>query len=312
MYKKLAVITIGAVYFLILVGGIVRASGSGMGCPDWPKCFGTWIPPTNIDQLPSNYQELFGARLKGEVKFNLLKTWTEYVNRLVGVLIGLLIFLTLAASWKEYWHTKRSVVNYSLVAFILVGIEGLLGSKVVSTELNPVLITVHMVLAILVVICLIYALYLAYYSEEKQRNSENDSLMFLVLLLMFLSFGQLILGTQIRELIDVLSSKLVKREEWIEIIKGGMFYFHIIMALLILLGHIWFNKLASKNALANVRGFLNALLTLVILEFVSGGVLGLMDIPAFIQPVHLTFATLIIGVQFTLYLFFNKPSKVEL
>lgn len=70
MYKKLAIVTIAAVYFLIAVGGIVRASGSGMGCPDWPKCFGMWMPPTNVDQLPLDYQKVFGAKLKGEVEFN--------------------------------------------------------------------------------------------------------------------------------------------------------------------------------------------------------------------------------------------------
>ena len=79
LYQKTALITIAATFFLIFVGGLVRASGAGLGCPDWPKCYGLWIPPTTVEGLPSEFDES---------AFNAVKTWTEYVNRLIGVLIG--------------------------------------------------------------------------------------------------------------------------------------------------------------------------------------------------------------------------------
>src|SRR3989338_8742997 len=71
------------VYFVILAGGIVRISGAGLGCPDWPRCFGRWIPPTDISQIPPHINT-------GDFNFRL--AWTEYINRLAGVISGFVIF----------------------------------------------------------------------------------------------------------------------------------------------------------------------------------------------------------------------------
>ena len=310
MYKKFAVVTIAAVYFLILVGGVVRATGSGMGCPDWPKCFGMWVPPTVEEQLPFNYQEIFGEKLKGEVEFNAFKTWTEYVNRLLGVAIGLLIFGTLLGAWLKYRKSSKKIVRVSLLAFILVGLEGFLGSKVVSSELNPVLITLHLVLAIGVVLALIYALFLAYSFEDEAFIKSNRSYRFGVLILMLLSFAQLFLGTQIRQMIDVASFSGMPRAEWIDAIAEGRFYMHIAMAVVVLVAHTWFVRNVRKGEGGKMT-WLDWLLALVVLEFVTGAVLGMLDIPAFAQPIHLTLATLIMGIQFMAFLIFGKRRSLE-
>ena len=129
LFRKTSRVTLIAVYVLILVGGIVRSTGSGMGCPDWPKCFGMWIPPTDESQLANTYKEDFveyrrnknikfaayldvmGFEEKAEqvrndqsilteTEFNVSKTWTEYNNLLIGAVIGLLIIINFLASWK--------------------------------------------------------------------------------------------------------------------------------------------------------------------------------------------------------------------
>ncbi|WP_341227718.1 COX15/CtaA family protein [uncultured Arcticibacterium sp.] len=309
MYKKFAIVTIVAVYFLILVGGIVRATGSGMGCPDWPKCFGTWIPPTSVEQLPENYQEIFGQKLKGEVEFSAVKTWTEYVNRLVGVLIGVFIFITLLLAFKEYRGLKTGIVKYSLIAFILVGVQGFLGSIVVSTELHPGLVTVHMLLAIVIVLCLIYALFLAYKYQGNGLETENRSLRFMTLILLILSVGQLVLGTQIREMVDHLSFGSLPRSEWVDSLLGGKFYIHIVLAVILLAVHWVLFRDGKKVLKEGSLKILTLLFVAVIVEFIIGGVLGVFDIPAFSQPIHLTLATIIIGLQYALFLIFGKSKR---
>src|SRR5687767_6459381 len=151
-FRKLTISTLVAVYVLILVGGIVRSSGSGMGCPDWPKCFGSWVPPTSVEQLPADYQEFYSSyRQKKNVKFakyltalgfdgtaqkllndksvleeaafNPTKTWIEYVNRLVGVVIGFMIFAVFVSSLK-FRKSKRSLTIMAFLLFIMVGFQG--------------------------------------------------------------------------------------------------------------------------------------------------------------------------------------------
>ena len=312
LFRRLGLLTIGAVYLLILVGGIVRATGSGMGCPDWPKCFGTWIPPTDISQLPANYQEIFGEKLKGEVEFNAIKTWIEYLNRLLGVLIGFLIFDTFISSFFAFWKKDKTIVWLSFTAFILVGIEGWLGSKVVSSELHPVMITLHMMLSIVIVFILLYAVARSYNSVVIIEDvKELSSLNFLLIITIVLTVGQVLLGTQVREMIDSVSTTLGEslRSQWVEKV-GGKFQIHGLFSILVFgLNVLLFYRIRKNIAEKGIiYVFTVWLLILLLVEMLSGITLAYLDFPALMQPIHLTIATVALGIQFVIYLFLNKES----
>ena len=310
IFRKLGVWTIGAVYVLILVGGIVRATGSGMGCPDWPKCFGSWVPPTDISQLPVNYKEIFGAKLKGEVEFNAVKTWVEYINRLVGVLIGFFVFATFVTSIRSFWKKDRTIVWLSFLAFVLVGFEGWLGSKVVSSELHPVMITLHMLLSVVIVFILLYAVARSYTGVIKVEDiKEAESISFLLTALILVTLGQVLLGTQVREMVDqvalVMGEQL--RSEWAANL-GGKLETHRWFSLVVAGLHVLFLYRILKNNSHKgiIYRFSIGLIILIAIEMATGLILGYLGLPAYSQPIHLTIAILMLGVQFVLYLLLNK------
>jgi heme a synthase len=308
-FQKFGILTIVAVYLLIFVGGVVRSTGSGMGCPDWPKCFGTWIPPTHIDQLPLNYQEIYGAKLKGEVIFNPVKTWIEYLNRLLGVLIGFFVFGSFLFSLK-YWKTKNSITKWSAIAVLLTGFQGWVGSKVVSTELAHYMVSIHMLIAILIVIVLIYALYLASFQRDLSHFL-NKKLFFLLSLVFLFTSIQIVFGIQVRGKIDelVLTIGESGRNIWIENV-GMKFFIHRSFSILVLIlhGFLFFEirKSFIGEFLINKLNYI--LITIIGFEIFSGVILNYLGFPAIIQPIHLTLAALALGLQiFLLFSFsYNK------
>jgi cytochrome c oxidase assembly protein subunit 15 len=300
-FRRLAWITVGAVYFLILVGGIVRASGSGMGCPDWPRCFGRWIPPTSEAQLPDDYREIYAHRGYGEQPFNVLRTWTEYVNRLIGAAIGLLIFGVLVASFS-YWRRDRRMIWWSLAAFVLVAVQGWLGSVVVASNLAPWMVTVHMLLALVIVGMLIYVLARSHEAPTIDLQLASRSMLgWTIVAALALSVLQVILGTQVREQIDQVALGSLERGAWVGEL-GGLVLVHRTLSLLLVAVIIWLwieIRRASHpaNRRNGLRRLADALVVIVGVEIVAGAVLFYFALPAALQPVHLLFGSLLVGLE---------------
>ncbi len=306
----LAVATVAIIYSLILVGGIVRATGAGMGCPDWPTCFGRWVPPTSEAQLPANYQTVYADRGYANTTFNVRKTWTEYLNRLLGVFTGFAILLTFLFA-LPYRRHDRAVVNLAFASFILVGVQGWLGSRVVASNLHPGLITLHMLLAQVIVGLVIAAIIRACRNSIMSIDvSRMPSKVFpLIVFAMVLGLAQLLLGTQVREAIDLIAknSDYVNRHLWIDNLPA-FFAIHkyIALPILALNGYLVYQTAISVNS--RLLRFLGALLMGFMLStIVMGMSMDRLNLPMFAQPLHLFFSSLIFGTQLAIYLVVRGP-----
>lgn len=310
-YRVAATITLVAVYFLIFVGGIVRATGAGMGCPDWPKCFGRWIPPTHESQLPADYREIYAHRGYADTSFNPIKTWTEYVNRLIGVLIGLFIFTTFVLSFA-FWSSdppQRAVVALSFASFLLVAFQGWLGSVVVASNLHPVIVTIHMVVALALVCLLTLALARSRRDAWKAGyDAPSRPLEWLLIVALLFSLIQVVLGTQVREQIDVIAAELGQelRAEWSGRL-GAVFYVHRSFSIAVLALNGWIALQLLRHGPAIGRAPL-AVLAVILAEIGVGAALYYLGMPALLQPVHLLLGAVLFGLQFYLLVAFRHAT----
>ncbi|UOR05733.1 COX15/CtaA family protein [Hymenobacter aerilatus] len=340
-FRFFGVLTVVSVYLLILVGGIVRSTGSGMGCPDWPKCFGTWIPPTDSSQLPADYKEVYTAQRVAknkrlaltlerfgfrqvasnifahptqyiETDFNPVKTWIEYVNRLVGALIGVFVFVTVVLAFP-YWRRDRVVFWLAFLAFVLTGVQGWLGSLVVSTNLLPIMITVHMGLALIIVAILIYAVERSQRDVVKAENTAatvSGGMSVWLWLMVLLTFGQIVLGTQVREQVDLVATanSYMQRHTWIEQL-GDVFAVHRTFSAVLLLLNAYVVYKLYRQPNQRLHRLATIVIGVIIVEILAGVTLSYFSIPAAVQPVHLLLGTLLFGSQFILLLAYRHVRK---
>lgn len=315
-FRRLGTLTIFAVYVVILAGGIVRASGAGMGCPDWPTCFGQWIPPTDESQLPANYHEIYAERGYENTQFNPVKTWTEYTNRLIGVSIGFLIFLT-AWSSRIFLKTDKTIFYLALSVFFLVGFQGWLGSVLVASNLKPYMITLHMLLALFIVALLIYTIARSQRDALSQMDTRRlpDKFDTVLIAAMIMTLLQVAMGTQVRETVDFLAHEhsYIDRQYWRDDFPI-IFYVHRSFSSVILFTNLWLVwkivQSVDKTSLFVRAGY--GLAALVVIAILAGISLDRLGVPPIAQPIHLLMANLIFGIQFFLYICRHYSAKKAL
>ena len=333
-FVRLNWITLILIYLVIIAGSIVRTSGSGMGCPDWPKCFNQWVPPTQESSLPENYREIYGEKRVKKVEkfarfltsigmketadkikndprtyqdeaFNARKTWTEYMNRWVGFLAGNGVLAILIWTLLRYRKDKR-LVFLTVVNLILLTLNAWFGSIVVATNLVPWVITVHMFLALAVVVSQLLILRRISPTQQKMLNLAGGMKGLIVLILGITTY-QMFLGTQVREYVDELTQQGIGRDGWTSHF-GWTFFIHrsfswLVLVLIALLTY-WNYKTDKIKAI--YWGF-----ALLALELTGGVLLAYASMPGLVQVTHLLFAAILFGI-FTMLFIRLKPLKNKL
>ncbi|HEV7230769.1 MAG TPA: COX15/CtaA family protein [Bacteroidia bacterium] len=311
-FLHLAQITLVFLYLVIIAGSVVRATGSGMGCPDWPKCFGHWIPPTDVSQLPSNYRDYFKVQQQSIAPFNAIQTWTEYGNRLVGAILGLLMFVQLIYS-LTLRKTSPGLWRLSLASLVLTGMEGVLGAIVVYQNLKTGVITMHMSLSLIILCVQTFLVFKA--SGQKKIIPANPYMRNLILCAFLFTLMQILLGTQVRENVDVLLKNFDPgaRKDVLDN-TGPPFILHALFAWILLALNLFvlFRIWKDKVFFAGTRKLALALGIILVLEIMAGECLKLFALPAFVQPVHLLLASLLFGVQWTLWIRSGKTGNIAL
>ncbi|WP_158840187.1 COX15/CtaA family protein [Polaribacter sp. L3A8] len=327
-FPKTVQIAIISVYLIFLAGAVVRMTGSGMGCPDWPKCFGYYIPPTAEEQItwkPNTEFKKGFIIIKDEAlfvaehtlkttdkfnksnwanytkhdyaKFNKYHSWTEYINRLSSVLAGF-VFLFLIYGATKFWKTDKRIPILAYTAFFLMLVEAWLGKTVVDTNLKPTIITIHMVIGLIIIALLLQLKFIS--SDKKKTYTYNSLFSKLLIVSAVFSLIQIAMGTQVRQFIDE-QVKLYgfENKDYSLMNPSFKFYFHrsfTIAIVLVNLGLFYLNQAKDLG-----YRLVNWIVGLIFLETITGILMYYAEFPLGTQATHLLAGAVLFGLQYYLW-----------
>ncbi len=300
-FQRLALWTTAITYFLILVGGLVRASGAGLGCPDWPRCFGGWIPPMSAADLPPQFDAS---------QFNPTLMWTEYLNRLLGMAVGFLILATVVSAWRHHRREPR-ILWTSVAALLLTGFQGWLGGRVVAHELAAWIVTVHLIVALVIVQMLLYVTVDRLRTDLKvcphrppcaqRRGVATNASGLSIGVLILITLIQIALGTQVRGGVDAALDAGTARADALATV-GTLDYLHRDAAIAVLLGAILLTAWLIARREKSLLPWSYAVLALAALQVAIGVVMAYVSLLPAAQVLHLTIASLLLGAETVLFL----------
>jgi heme a synthase len=315
-FVRAALAALGVTWFLIFIGGLVRVSGAGLGCPDWPHCFGGWLPPFNEAELTlrmieqAQQETQAGELLRGlnPAHFNYTLAWIEYLNRLVGVVCGFCMLVLVAMAWRIR-REQRRLWWWSLAALAIVIFEGGLGALVVRSELNHWLVSIHLGVALMLVSLLIY-LTLAPGLADRPRVDGNP-LAREAWWLWGWGIVQIALGAYVRGTIEQVQAQLpllADRAVLDQLGLGKFVHIGLGIALAVASLHLAVKTLRSSHGLARQAAWVLA--ATVVLQVAIGFSFRPVGIAPLLQLAHLWIGSLWVGAAWVLALVLPRTATV--
>jgi heme o synthase len=172
-FQKLSLATVITTILLVTVGVVVRATDSGMGCPDWPLCHGQLIPP--VDDY---------------------KAWLEWIHRAIAVVIGFMILGVAFLAWKDHRH-QRSILIPSIAAVLLVGFQAWLGKETVRLNNSGESVTAHMAAAMALLGLLTYVTVRAFYPAKIDGRGASQRFTLLAAFSAVATYALLLFGSHV-------------------------------------------------------------------------------------------------------------------
>lgn len=323
---------------VMLAGSVVRMSGSGMGCPDWPKCFGYYIPPTDIATLTWESGRSFrkgNMILKDEAFlvaradfeageefdkgnwevytrhdyniFNPVHTWIEFINRLIGALSGLPVLAFFITS-IFYFRRNPLVTLLGGAAVGLLGFAAWLGKLVVDGNLIPHSITYHMFSALGLIAIFSFLVGKLRSHEFAFQAIRDKRILILGMVCILLVLVQFAFGTEVREEVDamVLAGE-TNRYMWVDGL-SFIFKIHRSFSIVVLAVNVLFAFWLIRTR--TISTWPRVLLALVVLEVLVGIGLAYLGMPALLQPLHLMMAVLTFAVLvYLMVCYYRKTSR---
>lgn len=322
-FQRIALASFVCLEVLIFLGAIVRATGSGLGCPDWPRCYGCLVPPTDAADIDFSRLDLTkfkekAARLGEDpasitidtlrARFDPLETWIEYLNRVSSLPLLIALAFLLVAAFRQPLPSLRWSALGATVLFLM---NAVIGALVVKSLLKPNTVSLHMFLAIVMLSVLVYTVWRG--ADKPWRFGVDEvSIRWLGVGLFVLVAIEGIMGSQVREMTDALARTHAghARSEWVgELEHSWTYLVHRSFSWLILGCGIWF-FVRMKQTLRRARALELSILALITAQMLLGVVLSQVGIIRVAQVLHIGLSSLLVSALFLWLLGASKPRVV--